>query len=523
MKFAIHLDLFKKKHKIIGIYMVIGNLDIKFRSEIKNIHLVALCKEKYVKTFKFSNILEPIINDIIFIETKGIEFKNPINNNYELLKGTLFAMIGDNLGSHQVGGFTENFSTTKHICRYCYYDIDMLKKFEMSLTEERSIEGHNEIVRNLETSPDNIEKGVKGDSYLNKLKFYHVCNPGLPPCIAHDLYEGIIPFDLLYIINYFILNNYITLDYLNMSLSFFRKKFHLRLSFPLISKNMIKLPGKSNEMFHLLNLLPLIFLNKVKDFDNNVWKFLTVMIEMCRIINSPTITQNQTLLLSHYIRVFFEYRRECFPTKKLRPKHHFICHYPELIRKLGPLKNMWTLPFEQKHQYFKNKARKVKNFKNIVQTLANNHQQDQAVILKNSYSYFITSKNVQNLTQNMFNINLDPDFIFVSKQISFLNTVYKENDIVLINCDEEKILDFIKIVAIFINKSYTEAIVYGKLIKMIYNESLILYENLIDQETSYSKIKLNKILFPKPVNFFEQKNKLYYSSTTNIDIVDIVD
>ena len=94
-------------------------------------------------------------------------------------------------------------------------------------------------------------------------------------------------------------------------------------------------------------------------------KFLSVMIEMCRIINAPTISKNQTALLSHIIRVYFQYRKECFPNIKLRPKHHFICHYPDLIRKLGPLKNLWTLSFEQKHQYFKNKAKTIRNFKNV--------------------------------------------------------------------------------------------------------------------------------------------------------------
>ena len=39
---------------------------------------------------------------------------------------------------------------------------------------------------------------------MNSLREYHVENPGLPPCIAHDLFEGFLQYDLLLVINYFV-------------------------------------------------------------------------------------------------------------------------------------------------------------------------------------------------------------------------------------------------------------------------------------------------------------------------------
>lgn len=32
-----------------------------------------------------------------------------------------------------------------------------------------------------------------------------------------------------------------------------------------------------------------------------------------------------------------------FPHFKLRPKHHYIEHYPQLIRMYGPLRDVWTM------------------------------------------------------------------------------------------------------------------------------------------------------------------------------------
>ena len=94
-----------------------------------------------------------------------------------------------------------------------------------------------------------------------------------------------------------------------------------------------------------------------------VWTFLSAMVEMYRLICATTITKNQTTVLQHYINVHFKLRKECFPEILLRPKHHFISHYPDLIRKLGPLKKYWILPIEQKHGFFKNKAKLCKKFK----------------------------------------------------------------------------------------------------------------------------------------------------------------
>lgn len=58
-------------------------------------------------------------------------------------------------------------------------------------------------------------KGVKSNSVLNNLEHFHVCNPGLPPCIGHDMFEGVVQYDLMLIINYFIKKRYFTFDTLN--------------------------------------------------------------------------------------------------------------------------------------------------------------------------------------------------------------------------------------------------------------------------------------------------------------------
>lgn len=59
---------------------------------------------------------------------------------------------------------------------------------------------------------------------------------------------------------------------------------------------------------------------------------------------------------------------------KCNVMHHYVEHYPELIRCFGPLVHLWTMRFEGKHRFFKRVVHDTQNFKNVLKTLANRHQ-----------------------------------------------------------------------------------------------------------------------------------------------------
>lgn len=65
---------------------------------------------------------------------------------------------------------------------------------------------------------------------------------------------------------------------------------------------------------------------------------------------------------------------DVFPMEKLIPKHHFLEHYPDLIKAFGPLVAMWTMRFEGKHSCFKHVVRHTNSFKNILLSLTRKHQ-----------------------------------------------------------------------------------------------------------------------------------------------------
>ena len=48
------------------------------------------------------------------------------------------------------------------------------------------------------------------------------------------------------------------------------------------------------------------------------------------------------VLVEGYLHEF----KDLYPTKPLRPKHHFLLHLPMQILRFGPLRNQWLFWFE---------------------------------------------------------------------------------------------------------------------------------------------------------------------------------
>lgn len=111
----------------------------------------------------------------------------------ETIKWALFCIAGDNLGSHSIGGFTKNFSTSQYICRYCEIRRNNFKSDPNACAPQQTPETYNSAVRHLQ---DGSGQDVKGVSDFRLPKSFHVYKPGLPPCLGHNLFEGVLSYDV---------------------------------------------------------------------------------------------------------------------------------------------------------------------------------------------------------------------------------------------------------------------------------------------------------------------------------------
>lgn len=205
----------------------------------------------------------------------------------------------------------------------------------------------------------------------------------------------------------------------------------------------IKLGGKTVENWCLLRLLPIIIVDKIKDTKDQVWQLAIMLKEVVEIVCAPKISAAQVSFLQVHIQDYLETRKHLFPSDKLKPKHHYLLHFPFLIMKLGPLIRLWTLRFESKHSYFKRCVRRTQNFKNVCETLANNHQLLQSYmncssffppalqVKHSSYHAELYSSKVRNAVEASL-----VTFDFVSTEVSFQGTTYRKGFFLCLKNDE---------------------------------------------------------------------------------------
>lgn len=69
------------------------------QSDVSHKQLVVLCREKYFKEFGHEKVFSELVAHLRDLEINGISFPNEL-----FIKGILFCIVVDNLGTHCVGG-----------------------------------------------------------------------------------------------------------------------------------------------------------------------------------------------------------------------------------------------------------------------------------------------------------------------------------------------------------------------------------------------------------------------------------
>lgn len=180
------------------------------------------------------------------------------------------------------------------------------------------------------------------------LSNFHIIN-GLPPCIHHDVAEGFLPIDLFKALKVLVEKNWFSWAYINAMIKIVNRgsSYAIRQ----IKPKTKKIVGSASSNMHLLHIITLALVEKVKDPTERAWQMIVTLQEFMALV--------------------------CAPAKC---KHHYALHFGALSRKFGPLFRWSTIRFESKHQYFKSAANSTNNFINPTFSLAARHQFLQAYL-----------------------------------------------------------------------------------------------------------------------------------------------
>lgn len=406
-----------KSRKVTALYCTIMNFSPTFVSQMQNMYLVALCDAKVVSEYGCNIILERLVNDVKCLETQGISIGNNV-----FLKGTIAQISFDNLGGNHLFGFTRGFNAT-YFCRICSCPKEMCQKMSRECKENvRTIEQYNAIIEKFNLRSCNNGKidlkssfGLENYCKLNDLNHFHSIN-NRSQDIMHDIDEGAIPFILGHLFDYLSTEKIITLDEIKSKIKSFDYGILERKTIP--SEIFFKkknLNQNASQMRCLIKHIPFIFVDLLKLTDviknkkvHKVWKVVEYMLKIIQVINSSKIKEEDLINVEDYIFEFLESIKNLFHTH-LIPKLHFMTHYAETIRQMGPIVKLQTIRGEAKHQTFTRYGKRTNNFMNICKSLSEKHQQHMASYMSANLYSDQTTTNKKNVKLSV-NTNLIVDF-----------------------------------------------------------------------------------------------------------------
>lgn len=158
----------KKKHKVPAVYFSLTDVAPHNRSNVDQMQLALLCREQDFKYFGHDKVFASLIRDLKDLEENGL-----VLSDGQVYRGTLCAIAGDNLGSHNIGGFNENFSRNTHFCRFCSIGCETFTSSTVAKASVRTAESYTDHVQQLSTSGLMSSAGIKFNSKFNDLSYIY--------------------------------------------------------------------------------------------------------------------------------------------------------------------------------------------------------------------------------------------------------------------------------------------------------------------------------------------------------------
>lgn len=351
-------------YKLGAAYLSLLSIPPAFSSRLENIFLALLFHTTDRADFGNERAFKILIEELNILENKGIVIQVE-NISYNVYFKSV-VVTGDNLGIHSIMGFVESFSA-EYYCRFCTSTAtEMAKQTREDVTKLRKKYNYDSHVKFR-------SYGVKENCVWNWLNSFHVYENHTID-IMHDLYEGVYRYDMARIINRLIGESAFTLEYLNARIQYFSYDDSENIPPPIkldsLKKGVIIM--SASEMHCLVKNFRFLIGDLVHT-NNEYWALYLLLLEIDEIVTATTISQTSLELLATLVEEHHLLYMKLFK-ENLKPKHHFLVHYPSVISKIGPPHLLSSMRFEAKHKQFKSSAHAIQSRKNLPYTLSKRHQ-----------------------------------------------------------------------------------------------------------------------------------------------------
>lgn len=363
-------------HKLGAVYLSLPFLPGHYVSLLNNIFLLALCHSSDRIEFGNKIIFQKVIDQLNYLHNVGVSVCTDAFTG--IIKLHVVCLTGDNLGLNGILGFVESF-VSNYCCRICSANKQQVQNL---YHEDISLLRNEENYESQLLVDDSSKTGIKERCVWLGLDgfdiFEHVAVD-----ILHDFLEGCCNYVMIYVLNYLVLESKLVPFNILQS-----KIINFDYGSDSSSKpiNAIKLEGSNlkiktsaSEMLTLTRYFGLIVGYYVPR-ENEVWDLYILLRKILDILLNRRIYMDAIEQLKYLIMSLNESYSKLAKTT-LKPKFHFLLHYPQMMLKFGPLTQIWTMRFEARHRISKMIARTSSSRVNICKTIAIRNQ----LILNNMF------------------------------------------------------------------------------------------------------------------------------------------
>ena len=351
----------KGVNKLGMFYMSLRCMHPSQYSRLDNI-LIYACVPSNLNNHKcLDKILNNLVGEINSLYKEGLTLHG------QNVKFKMLGLVGDNLGQHQILGFTESFAAN-YWCIRCKSHRDSMKK--MISLDKSSLRTRTNYRQDL--ALDNLSQtGIGRECVFNSVVGYHVtCDIIFD--LMHDMHEGVCDYGMCMVLEKLCELPGIDLDVINNRIQCFQFGSHTNRPMP-INKEKIerrKLGMSASEMGNLVKYFSLI-VGDLVPYDNEVWGYYLVLQQIVEILLKKQITRDTIDYLDKLINEHHSLYISLFGS--LKPKFHNMLHYKECLLRFGPLCHNWSMRFEAMHYKAKMYAHAVKSRVKICKSIVLRH------------------------------------------------------------------------------------------------------------------------------------------------------
>lgn len=352
-------------HKLGGIYVKLLCLPPYLASKLWVILVAAIFHAEDRKEFTNKRVLKHLIKMLLELENFGITLETPIGS-IKKIKIITCLVVGDNLGLQEILDLQIGFNKL-YCCRLC----TVVKGRRRNMTAEditllRRIEDYN---RHYQAQLF----GVKNACVFNKLPSFHIYR-NIYADVMHDLLEGVCHYVFSHVFHTFIhdkerFNFKITdLNYRILIHNFGSHNKPMLISDKYMEKRVFvhrKLPYTASEMLTFTRHILLLLQGLIPDCVE--LELIRKLRNLVSLFFQHRIQYTAINFMKDQIEDFLESYRNLYGN--LKPKFHYLLHYPRIFEEVGPIVNISCFSFEALHQPLKKTACSSNNQINLPVTL----------------------------------------------------------------------------------------------------------------------------------------------------------